>query len=40
VILPKNQDFSFWGENAVKPGDSGYKPGYSGFGILRVKLRV
>ena len=27
----KNQDFSFWGENAVKPGDSGYKPRYSGF---------
>ena len=27
----KNQDFSFWGENAIKPGDSGYKPGYSGF---------
>ena len=27
----QNQDFSFWGENAVGPGDSRYKPGYSGF---------
>ena len=26
-----NRNFSFWGENAVKPGDSGYKPGNSGF---------
>ena len=31
VGFAKNQDFSFWGENAVGPGDSGYKPGYSGF---------
>ena len=27
----QNQDFSFWGENAVGSGDSEYKPGYSGF---------
>jgi len=27
-------------KNAVGPGDSGYKPGYSGFGTLRGKLRV
>ena len=31
VGFAKNQDFSFWGENAVGPGDSVYKPGYSGF---------
>ena len=30
----QNQDFSFWGENGVKPGDSEYNPGYSGFGTL------
>ena len=27
----QNQDFSFWSENAVGSGDSGYKPGYSVF---------
>ena len=32
-----NQNFSFGGENCVKPGSSGYKPGYSGFGTLRGK---
>ena len=36
----QNQDFSFWGENGVKPGDSGYKPEYSGFGTLREKLQI
>ena len=27
----------FGGENCVKPGNSEYKPGYSGFGTLRGK---
>ena len=27
----------FGGENCVKPGNSGYKPGYFGFGTLRGK---
>jgi len=35
--LPEIKISVFGGKNGRKPGDSGYKPGYSEFGTLRGK---
>ena len=37
MVLPKIKISVFGGENGRKPGDSRYKPGYSGFGTLQGK---
>ena len=37
MVLPEIKISVFGGENGRKPEDSGYKPGYSGFGTLRGK---